>query len=200
MNRLLERARGLYIDRQRLALAASIAVFCVTLYLFYSPGIYRFDTPPPDWVPPGWAEGLEVVVSYNTVGFFLACALLFFGYAFWSWAFLPAPAVDYTESVLHGVFGRNTPIRHQIGKKFNVTLEDVDIQLKCRIRGDSPDEWFNYKLKSSEIISPRLKNVALRHGFSVDNNRLKTTVTNDELHLRSFLFAKAIKIARSPPS
>jgi len=199
MNKLLERARGLYIDRQRLALAASIVVFSVTLYLFYSPGIYGFDTQPPDWIPPGWAQGFEVVVSYNTVGFILACALLFFGYAFWSWAFLPAPAVDYTDAVLHGIFGRKTEINHGIGKKFNLDLDDVDIQVQCKIRGDGPEEWFSYKLKSSKIISPRLKSIALRHGFSVDNNHLEARITNDELHLRTFLFAKAIKMARSLP-
>lgn len=195
MDRLLERARGLYKDRQRIALSAFIVVFAFTFYMFYSPGIIGLGAEPPQWFPPGWSQGLEVVVSFNTLGFFLAFALMVFAYSFWQWAFLPTPAVNYTLGVLRGILGPKVQIKHRIGKRFRVFLEDGKfVDILCRIREHESGEWFVYRLTSSPLFSTKLSSLALRHGMSVSKDRLTTCISNDELHSRIVLMLRAISL------
>jgi len=198
MDRLLEHAKSLYADRQRVALAAMMIAFSVTLYLFYSPGIYAIPAEPPIQLPPGWVQGFEIVYSFNTVGFFLAFAVMVFMYAFWSWAFLPTPAVNYTSAVLRGIFGPRSPIAQSIGKRFRVVLnEKTWIDLTCHIKEQGSGAWFVYKLTSSPLRTSHLEEIALRHGFGTKDGRLTTWVSSDELHSRSILLAKAMALAAS---
>ncbi len=195
MDRLLVQAKGLYKDRQRIALATIMIIFTLTFYVFYSPGIYGLGTEAPSWFPSGWAQGLEVVYSFNTVGFFLAFALMVFAYAFWSWAFLPTPAVAYTMGVFKGIFGRSVKIKQAIGKRFKILLDDGNqIQITCRLRGNGTSDWFVYRLESSVIEGKNTESIALRHGMSTKKGRFVTWVGNDELHGRMLLLAKAISI------
>ncbi len=197
MDKLLNKARGLYIDRQRIALAALIAMYAASFILFYSNGIDSIlKDPPIDWIPAGWAQGFEVVASFNTVGFFLAFSVMMFFYAFWHWAFMPSPAVTYTISILKGVFGQKSKITQSLGKRFRVYVSDTEfIDVKCRIREQESGEWFVYKLTSPIISSEKREDIALRHGMAVRNNRFTTWVAHDELHHRSILLAKAISLA-----
>jgi hypothetical protein len=195
MNQLLKSAQGLYIDKQRIALAALIAIFSITFVLFYSNGIDVIVEEPPI-LPAGWAEGWSVVASFNTVGFFLAFSVMVFFYAFWSWAFMPAPATAYTIGVLQGVFGPKVKITQSIGKRFKVHLgEDRYILLRCKIKEQGSGDWFVYRLTSHEIMRADKDIIAMRHGMSIRNNRFTTWVSHDELHSRSLLLAKAIAIA-----
>ena len=196
MDRLLMQAKGLYADRQKIALAALLIVFSITLFLFYSPGIYGFGVEPPSWFPDGWSQGLEVVVSFNTVAFFLAFSLMVFAYGFWSWAFLPSPATNYTLGVLRGIFGSDVNIKQRIGKQFKVLLSDEKfIDITCRIRGSGNGDWFIYHLVSSPMGNGALKNVALRHGFSLKKGRISSWISNEELHSRTLLLVKAMTLA-----
>ncbi|MFW9953579.1 MAG: hypothetical protein ACFFD3_03420 [Candidatus Thorarchaeota archaeon] len=198
MDSLLVHAKGLYRDRQRIALATVMIVFTVTFYIFYSPGIYTISEDVPSYFDSGWAQGIEIVYSFNTVGFFLAFAIMVFAYALWIWAFLPAPAVSYTLGVLRGVFGSKVKVRPIFGKRFRLLLENgVELSIICRIRSNDPQNWFIYRLESSPIDSPNIRNIALRHGMSVYHNRFVTWVDNEELHSRSILMAKAINMASS---
>ncbi|MDF1540428.1 MAG: hypothetical protein P1Q69_16150 [Candidatus Thorarchaeota archaeon] len=193
MDRLLIRAKGLYADRQRIALATLSIVFTVTFYVFYSPGIYIITEGIVTAAPYGSVQGFEIVYSFNTIGFYLAFSILVFAYAFWSWAFLPTPAVSYTMGVLRGIFGSKTRISHSFGKRFKVLLSDeLWVQITCKIKGHGPEEWFLYRLESSTISNPNLENVALRHGMSVSENKLVTWVSNEELHSRTMLMSQAI--------
>lgn len=195
MDRLLEQARALYVDRQRIALAATIVMFSVTFYLFYSPGIYAIPSEPPVW-PPGWVQGFRIVYSFNTVGFFLAFSIMVFVYAFWCWAFLPLPAVNYTMAVLRGVFGPNAKIGQLSGKRFRVSLTETTwIDYACRIKEQGSGKWFAYRLTSSPVFSLHLDEIAMRHGMSVKNNRLGAWVYCDELHQTSILLAGALSLA-----
>ncbi|UCE09332.1 MAG: hypothetical protein JSW61_10170 [Candidatus Thorarchaeota archaeon] len=195
MDRLLKRAQGLYLDRQRIALSAFMVVFVVTLYMFYSPGIVGIAEPP-EWFPPGWSEGLEVVASFNTVGFLLAFAVMVFAYGFWQWAFLPTPAVSYTRTVLAGIFGRGAKVTQTIGKRFRVFLDgDAYVDVTCRIRGQGSGNWFAYRLTSSPISRTDAEDIALRHGMSVKKGRFTTWISNEELHSRTLLLAKAMYLA-----
>lgn len=193
MDSLLIRAKGLYIDRQRIALATLSIVFTITFYVFYSPGIYTIVDGVPQAAPYGLVQGFEIVYSFNTVGFFLAFSIMVFAYAFWSWAFLPTPAVSYTMGVLKGIAGPNTKIVHPFGKKFRIYFGQEEwVDVRCRIKGNGPEEWFLYRLESSRIYNPNLENIALRHGMSVSDDRFVTWVSNDELHSRTILMSKAI--------
>ncbi len=193
LDRLLIRARGLYADRQRIALATLSIVFTVTFYVFYSSGIYIITEGTFVAAPYGSVQGFEIVYSFNTIGFLLAFSILVFAYAFWSWAFLPTPAISYTMGVLRGIFGPKTRITHSFGKRFKVFLSDeLWVKITCRIKGQGNEEWFIYRLESSRINNPNLENVALRHGMSVSENKLVTWVSNEELHSRSLLMSKAI--------
>ena len=197
MNQLLNKARGLYIDRQRIALAGFLIMFTTIFYLFYSNGIDSIVEPPSDWFSGGWVQGgFEVVVSFNTVGFFLTFSVMVFFYAFWNWAFMPGPAATFTRSVLQGVFGFNTKITQLLGKHFRVYLTDEEyVDVKCRIKEPGSGEWFVYQLTSPVIHSEKGNEIALRHGMAFKKNRLTTWVTHDELHLRTILLAKALRIA-----
>jgi hypothetical protein len=195
MDRLLEQARALYLDRRRIALAAMIVIFSVTFYLFYSPGIYAIPSEPPA-LPPGWVQGFRIVYSFNTVGFFLASSIMVFVYAFWCWAFLPIPAVNYTIAVLRGVFGPGARISQLIGKRFKVLLTQTKwMDLTCQIKEHGSGMWFVYTLTSSPMSSRNLSDIAMRHGMSVLNNRLNAWVSSDELHQRSILMARAMSLA-----
>lgn len=198
MDTLLLRAKGLYRDRQRIALATLMIVFTITFYAFYVPGIYSLTDEIPSWISGGWAEGFELVYSFNTVGFFLAFALMVFAYGFWSWAFLPSPASVFTLGVIKGVFGPDVRIKQSIGKRFHLTTsEGVEIDLKCRIRQHGTDDWFVYRIQSMPLESPHLSSIALRHGFSVKEGKIASWVSHDELHSRSLLLLKAIHLASS---
>lgn len=193
MERLLLHAKTLYRDRQKIAIAALVVVFFVTMYLVYSPGIYSFAQEPPEWFPDGWTQGIEVVYSFNSVGFFFAFALMVFVYGFWSWAFLPAPAVSYTVGTIKGIFGQTTDVKQSIGKRFRVHLDSGKyMDIKCRIQEQGSGEWFVYQLSSSPLNPSTLEEVALRHGMTIRNNRFTTWISSDELHHRVLLMAKAL--------
>ena len=196
---LLKQALALYKDRVRIALAAFIIVFSIAFYLFYSPEIITLGaTPPPvpggpAAIDSGWTQGFAVLASVNTVGFFTAVALMALIFRFWSWAFLPGPASTYTLAILKGILGSKTTIRHSFGKRFRVTLENgLQFDVNCRIKEKDSGEWFAYRLVSTQMHSDQLKNIALRHGFGVKNDRLVANVSNDELHHRTFLLTKAM--------
>jgi hypothetical protein len=170
-------------------------VFTVTFYVFYSPGIYTLVEGEPHPITYGSVQGFEFVYSFNTIGFFLAFSVMVFAYALWSWAFLPTPAVSYTIGVLRGIFGSKVKISHRIGKRFTVTLDNaVTVNVMCRIKGNSPEEWFMYRLESSRFESNNIESIALRHGMSVSDGRLVTWVSNDELHSRALLMGTAISM------
>ena len=196
MDKLLVLSKGLYKDRQKIALATMMIIFTFAFYVFYSPGIYGLGTEPPADFPIGWTQGFEVVYSFNTVGFFLAFALMAFAYAFWSWAFLPTPAVTYTMGILRGIFGRSANIKQSFGKRFKINLDSgAQITLTCRLREQGSGDWFVYRLESSIIQGKDVEDIALRHGMSMKKNRFVSWVGNDELHGRMLLLAKAISIS-----
>ncbi|MGY5872671.1 MAG: hypothetical protein RTV72_10530 [Candidatus Thorarchaeota archaeon] len=196
---LLKQARALYKDRLRIALAALIVVFSITFYLFYTPEITTIGAVPPVVViPSGWTQGFEVVASINSIGFFSTIAIMVFIFRFWSWAFLPGPASTYTLAVLKGILGSKVSIRHSFGKRFKVTLANgMQFDVNCRIKDKDADEWFAYRLVSGQLQCEQLRNIALRHGFGVKNDRLVASVSNDELHHRTFLLTKAMMTASS---
>jgi hypothetical protein len=198
LDTLLDRALALYKDRQKIALATLLIVFTITFYIFYVPtGIIGISNEIPPWVSGGWAQGFQIVYSFNTVGFMVAFALMAFAYAFWSWAFLPSPATAYTVAVLRGVFGQHAEIRQSIGKRFSIVLDNgATVNITCRIKQQGTDDWFAYRLVSSELTSPDLENIALRHGFSVSGGKISSWISNDELHSRGMLFLTAIMLAR----
>ena len=201
---LLKQARALYKDRLHIALAALIGVVAISFVLFYTPELITLGSSPPvdPTGPPvasfdsGWTQGFAVVASVNTVGFVSAVALMVLIIKFWSWAFLPGPASTFTLAVLRGILGSNITIRHSLGKRFRITLESgLQFDVKCNIKVKDTDEWFAYRLVSSQIQSAQLRNIALRHGFSVKDNRMVASVSNDELHHRTFLLTKAMMMA-----
>ena len=193
---LLKQARALYKDRLRIALAALIVVFSITFYLFYNPEIVSIGAIPPDGWNQGWTQGFAVVASVNTIGFCLSVALIVLIFRFWTWAFLPGPALTYTLAILKGILGSKTTIRHTFGKKIKVTLESgLQFDVNCRIKEKGTDEWFVYRLVSSQLQCEQLRNIALRHGFGVKNDRLVANISNNELHHRTFLMTKAMMLA-----
>ncbi len=188
---LLGQAKALYRDRVRLVISALLVAFTVTLYIAYSGGIVEL----PIGFPPGITSGLEVVASFNTVGIILAVFLMAAAYKFWTWAFLPSPAVTYTMAVLQGILGSRSTVKQTIGKGFKVTLDNGQVfTVKCWIRERGTDDWFVYRLTSMVFDSDQLRSVALRHGFGVRNGRMVASVGNDELHHRTLLLAKAMTL------
>jgi hypothetical protein len=170
-------------------------VFTVTFYVFYSPGIYTLVEGTPTQPTYGSVQGIEIIYSFNTIGFFLAFSVMVFAYALWTWAFLPSPALSYTLGVLRGIFGSSVSIRQRIGKRFTILLHSgIELCIKCRIKGEGPEDWFVYRLESSRFDDSNLENIALRHGMSVSDGRLVTWVTNDELHSRTLLMGTAISM------
>jgi len=195
---LLKQARALYKDRLRIALAALIVVFSITFYLFYNPEIVSIGAIPPVGWNQGWTQGFAVVASVNTIGFCLSVALILLIFRFWSWAFLPGPALTYTLAILKGILGTNTTIRHSYGKKVRVTLENgLQFDVNCRIKEKGTDEWFVYRLVSTQLKCAQLRNIALRHGFGVKDDRLVASISNNELHHRTFLLTKAMMLANA---
>jgi hypothetical protein len=194
MDKLLQEARALYKDRIRIVLSALIIVFSITFFLYYTSGLAGLGPIPPDY--QGIAQGFQVMASFNNVGLIVAVGLLVVVYKFWSWAFLPGPATLYTLSVLRGILGSKVVVKQTIGKRFKVTLENgLTFGVSCQIRIEGTEEWFSYRLVSAEIENNDLRNIALRHGFSTKENRIVGNVSNDELHHRTLLLAKAMMIA-----
>ncbi|MHA2380264.1 MAG: hypothetical protein ACXADO_12775 [Candidatus Thorarchaeota archaeon] len=194
MDHLLKKARALYKDRERIALSALLVVSAVAFFLFYSSGIHVLP-PPPQLFPEGWAAGMEVVASFNTLGFLMSVALMVLAYGIWTWAFLPSPAVIYTQGVLRGIFGRKVEIEQSIGRRFRVLLENGSyINMTCKMKEPESGEWFVYKLVSSKMTDNNLEEIALRHGMAVSEGRFTSWVSNDELHHRILLLAKAMSL------
>jgi hypothetical protein len=194
---LLKQARALYKDRIRIVLSLILIAFTATFYILYSG---RIDSliPRDPFAPDtgGWTAGFSVIASFNTFGFLIAIALMAAGYKFWTWAFLPSPATTYTLAVLQGIFGDRVNIKQILGKRFRVTLEDNSgFDIRCRIHDRGAEEWFLYRLTSIQFETENLHNIALRHGFGVKNGRFVATVSNDELHHRTILLAKALTLA-----
>jgi len=172
-----------------------IVIFSVMFYLFYSPGIYAIPSEPLV-LPPGWVQGFRIVYSFNTVGFLLALSVMVFVYAFWCWAFLPIPAVNYTLAVLRGVFGPGAEISQRIGRRFRVSLAQTTwIDMACRIKEQASGIWFLYRLTSSPMSGPHLEDIAMRHGLSSKDGCFDAWVTSDELHQRSILMVRAISLS-----
>ncbi|MBN2230951.1 MAG: hypothetical protein JW779_15305 [Candidatus Thorarchaeota archaeon] len=199
---LLKQARALYKDRIRIVLSTLLIIFAVTFYIFYSPNVLGLRPDPPNTLPGGWIQGLEVVTSFNTIGFLIALALMVLTFRFWSWAFLPGPASTYTLSILEGILGPKTSVKQLIGKRFRITLDNgLQFDVACLIKEKGTDEWFTYRL-SSKIVQGNdvddFRKIALRHGLSFKNHRFVTSVSSDELLNRTFLFTKALLIANFP--
>jgi hypothetical protein len=195
MNQLLHRAKGLYIDRQRIALASMLIVFSFSLYLFYSLEIFSPFAQPPEEFPIGSVSGVQTVFALNTIGLAIVCILMAIGYYLWSWAFLPSPASIYTMSVLQGIFGTKSKIKRRIGKRFRITIdENKFIDVLCKIKDRNSNEWFTYRLLSSSTENKESKNIALRHGMTIHNNKFATWVSSNELHHRLILLAKALSL------
>jgi hypothetical protein len=193
-NELLLEAKALYKDRIRIALSAFIIVFAITFFVYYTSGIAGLGATPPS--ETGWTQGLQVVTAFNTVGLLIAVALMVVAFRFWSWAFLPGPASLFTLSVLRGILGPGASIKQSIGKQFRIILDNgISFSISCYIQEKRTDDWFSYRLVSSDLRNGDLRNVALRHGFSLKGSRFVANVSNDELHHRTLLLAKAMMIA-----
>ena len=198
MDKLLQEAKALYKDRIRIVLSALIIVFSITFFLYYTSGLADLglvENPGPSQPAPS-SSGLMVMASFNNLGLIVAVGLLVVVYKFWSWAFLPGPATLFTLSVLKGILGSNAVVKQAIGKRFKVMLENgMTFGVSCQIRIEGTEEWFSYRLVSAEIESDNLRNIALRHGFSIIDKRIVGNVSNDELHHRTLLLAKAMMMA-----
>ncbi|MHA1943647.1 MAG: hypothetical protein ACW96M_04550 [Candidatus Thorarchaeota archaeon] len=193
-NQFLQEAKALYKDRIRIVLSALIIVFSITFFLYYTSGIAGLGQfGPPD---SGWTRSIQVVASFNNVGLILAISLLAIVFRFWSWAFLPGPASFYTLSVLRGILGSKASVKQTIGKRFRIILENgMTFRVSCQIKEKGTDDWFSYRLVSSVLQHSNLKDIALRHGFSVRDNKFVASVSHDELHHRTLLLTKAMMIA-----
>ena len=191
-NELLLEAKALYQDRIRIALSAFIIIFSITFFIYYTSGIAGLGTIPPS---TGWTQGLQVIAAFNNVGLILAVALMVVAFRFWSWAFLPGPASLFTTSIIRGILGPQVTIKQTIGKRFKVALENgLSFSINCYVQEKGTDDWFSYRLVSSELVNGDLRNVALRHGFSLKGSRLVANVSYDEFHHRTLLLAKAMLI------
>ena len=191
-NKLLQEARALYKDRIRIVLSALIIVFSISFFLYYTSGLSGLIGSS----EPGATSSLYMVTSFNNVGLIVAVGLLVVVFKFWSWAFLPGPASLYTLSVLRGILGSKTVVKQTIGKRFKVALDNgMTFGVSCQIKVKGTEEWFSYRLVSSEIQHNDLRNIALRHGFSTRDSRIVGSVSNDELHHRTLLLTKAMMIA-----
>jgi hypothetical protein len=196
MDHLLNRAKGLYIDRQRIALAAMMIVFSISLYLIYSLEVLIPFVQVPKEIQPGSTAAGGFVLALNTIGLTIACILMAIAYFFWSWAFLPSPATIYTVGVLQGIFGSNVKIKSRIGKRFRISIDkNTFIDVLCKIKEHKSDEWFIYRLSTSSLEGKNLKNIALRHGMTFKNDRFTTWVSSNELHHRTILLVKALNLA-----
>ncbi len=193
-NELLKQARALYKDRLRIALSAFIIITFIMFSFFFT--FDNFSSVPMGIIPTGWTQGLAVVTALNSIAFLFSISIMVIIFRFWSWAFLPGPASTYTYTILRGILGEHTRIKHGIGRRFKVTLENgLQFEVSCKINDRSSGEWFLYRLTSSKFKNKHLKEIALRHGFGVKNDRLVANVSNDELYLRTFLLTKAMNIA-----
>ncbi len=192
-NNLLREAKALYKDRIRIILSTLIIIFSITFFLYYTSGLEGLSPNGP--TAPGWLLGLEVVATFNNVGLIIAIGLLAVVFRFWSWAFLPGPASTYTLAVLRGILGSKAVVKQTIGKRFKVILDNgITFRVSCQIKEKGSNEWFSYRLVSSEIQHSNLRDIGLRHGFAVADNRLVASVSNDELHHRTLLLTKALMI------
>ena len=192
-NGLLLEAKALYKDRIRIALSAFIIVFSITFFVYYTSGIASLDSAQPG---PGWTQSVQVVSAFNNVGLIMAVVLMVLAFRFWSWAFLPGPASLFTTSILRGILGPSAIIKQTIGKRFKITLDNgLSFNVNCYIQEKGTDEWFSYLLVSSELQDGDLRDVALRHGFTLKGNRFIANVSNDELHHRTILLTKAMMMA-----
>ena len=195
-NEFLLEAKALYKDRIRIALSAFIIIFSITFFLYYTSGIAGLGET--ILGGEGISLGLQVVAAFNNVGLLMAVALMVIAFRFWSWAFLPGPASLFTMSVLRGILGPKASIIQTIGKRFHVTLDNgISFTISCYIQDKGTDDWFSYRLVSSDLQNGNLRDVALRHGFSLKGNRFVSNVSNDELHHRTILLTKAMMIARA---
>jgi len=191
---LLKQARALYKDRLRIALSAMLIVFTITCYAFYNLALY--GTYVPSGSPSGSTQGFAAAVSFNAVGFIVSIFLMALVFRFWSWAFLPGPAAIFTLGVLEGILGPKAAIEQVVGKRFKVMLENgMQFEVSCRTRNRGTDEWFSYRLVTSPVQGRGLKEIALRHGFALKDDRFVATVSSDELHQRTLLLTKAMMIA-----
>jgi hypothetical protein len=194
----LKHARALYKDKLRIVLSAMLIVFAATFYFFYSPAITGIGLTPPSDYPRGFTQGLEVVTSFNTIGFLISVFLLAAVFRFWSWAFLPGPASTFTLAVLEGILGPKAIIRQTLGKRFKITLENgLQFEVICKTRERGTEDWFNYRLITSPLHGEGLREIALRHGLSLRENRFVTTVSSEELHQRTFLLTKALMMTQA---
>jgi len=190
---LLKQARALYKDRLRIALSTMLIVFTATFYLFFNQAINWNGDPGQFQNPRGSTQGIEVASTFNTIGFLISIILMVLFFRFWSWAFLPGPASTYTLGVLAGILGPNASIRQIIGKRFRVTLENgMQFDVICKTKDRAAEEWFNYRLITDTLVGEGLREIALRHGFTLQDNRFVATVSSDELHQRTFLLTKAM--------
>jgi hypothetical protein len=189
----LKHARALYRDRLRIVQSAFLIASTATFYFFFSPAITGIGAFPSDDFNHGITQGLAVVVSFNTVGFLVSLFLMASVFRFWSWAFLPGPASSFTLAVLEGILGPKATIMQTIGKRFKVTLENgMQFDVICKTKERGTDDWFNYRLITSPLTGENLRNIALRHGLALKENRFVTTVSSEELHQRTFLLTKAM--------
>jgi len=192
-NELLLEAKALYKDRIKIALSAFIILFSVSFFIYYVTGIAGLGEIKPG---PGITQGLQVVAAFNNVGLLIAVALMVIAFRLWSWAFLPGPASLFTTSVLRGILGPNAVIKQSIGKRFEVVLDNgLTFSIICYIQEKETNDWFSYRLASSKLQNGNLKNIALRHGFALKDGRFTANISNDELHHRTLLMAKAMIIA-----
>ncbi|TFG31353.1 hypothetical protein EU527_12630 [Candidatus Thorarchaeota archaeon] len=193
-NELLKEAKALYKDRLRIAMAAFIIVTFSAFSYFFNPVYLGVD--PIGGFPSGWTQGIAIITSPNSVGFIISVLMMFLIYQFWSWAFLPGPASTYTYGILEGIFRNKATIKYIIGKRFKITLENgLQFNVNCMIKDKASGEWFLYRLVSSQLKNVHVRDIALRHGFGVDGNRIVANVSNDELHHRTLLLVKALSIA-----
>jgi hypothetical protein len=197
----LKHARALYKDRVRIVLSAMLIVFASTFYFFYSPAIIGIGLTPPSDYPRSSTLGLEVVASYNTIGFLISVLIMAALFRFWSWAFLPSPAITFTFAVLEGILGPKASIKQVLGKRFKVTLENgLQFEVICKTRERGTGDWFNFRLITSPLQGESLHEIALRHGLGIQQNRFVATVSSEELHQRTFLLAKAMMMTQAVPS
>ena len=195
MDHLLKRAKGLYIDRQRIAFAAMMIAFSTSLFLFYGLDMLSIFSQPPTGFPIGDVSGYEAVLALNAFGLAITCLLMVLAFLFWSWAFLPSPALIYTMGILQGIFGPKTKIQRRIGKRFRILLDEKTfIDIQCKIKERQSNEWFIYRLSTSSLEGKNLRDIALRHGMSVRKSRFTTWVSSNELHHRLILLVKAVSL------
>jgi hypothetical protein len=189
----LKHARALYKDRLRIVLSAFLIASAATFYFFFSPFITGIGANPQEYYNHGIVQGLAIVASFNTIGFLISLFLMAAVFRFWSWAYLPGPASSFTLAVLEGILGPKATIMQTVGRRFKVTLENgLQFDVICKTKERGTDDWFNYRLVTSPLTGEGLRDIALRHGMVLKENRFVTTVSSEELHQRTFLLTKAM--------